>query len=288
VTESFVTELFLKDFFRDFFRKFIMSIRCKENFDYKLQDEFHSIDKIVTGYAFDIHNEIGRFCDEKIYQKILAEKCSDASIKAGREVEIVLTYKDFMKSYKLDLLVDNGIIYELKTVATLNDSHKQQLINYLLLTGIKHGKLINFRPTSVECSFVSTTLTNEDRYNFSLNTSGFREITNKCKKMKLILSALLKEWGVFLDCRLFNEALVHFLGGNENVICPVKICFNNQVVGEQKMQLLNDETAFHLSGITRAHKGYENNIKRLIKHTNIKSVQWVNFNQRDIKIKTIK
>ena len=60
-----------------------------------------------------------------------------------------------------------------KTVTALNDSHKQQLINYLLLTGIKHGKLINFRPASVEYSFVSTTLTNEDRYNYSLDISGF-------------------------------------------------------------------------------------------------------------------
>ena len=158
----------------------------------------------------------------------------------------------------------------------------------MLLTGIKHGKLINFRPASVECSFVSTTLTNEDRYDYSIDTTRFNEATSKCKDLKLILSALLKEWGAFLDCRLFNEALIHFLGGNENIICPVKICFNNKKAGEQKMQLLNNETAFHLSGITRAFKGYENNIKRLIKHTNIKTVQWVNCNQRDIKVKTIK
>ena len=265
-----------------------MSIRCKEKLNCKLQRDFHDIDEIVTGYAFDIHNEIGRFCDEKIYQRIMAEKCRNASIKADQEVEIILTYKDFIKSYRLDLLIDNGIIYELKAAVSLNDSHKQQLINYLLLTGIKHGKLINFRPASVEYSFVSTSLTNEDRYDYLIDTSGFKEVTKKCKDLKLILEALLGEWGAFLDCRLFNEALVHFLGGSENIIYPVKICFDNQVAGEQKMQLLNNETAFHLSGITRVFKGYENNIKRLIRHTNIKNVQWVNFNQRKITIKTIK
>ncbi|MFA6714039.1 MAG: GxxExxY protein [Victivallales bacterium] len=265
-----------------------MGIRCKERLNYKSQDEFHTIDKIVTGYAFDIHNRLGRFCDEKIYQEIMAEKCRSASIKAEREVEIILTYKDFMKSYKLDLLVDNGIIYELKTAAALNDSHKQQLINYLLLTGIKHGKLINFRPASVEYSFVSTTLTNEDRYDFSIDTTDFKEATKKCKKLESILTALLKEWGAFLDCRLFNEALIHFLGGSKNIVCPVKIYFDKQIVGQQKMHLLDNATAFHLSGITRAFKGYEKNIISLIKHTNIKIVQWVNFNQRDISIKTIK
>ena len=51
-----------------------MGIKCKKDIIYKTQDEFHSIDKIITGCAFDIQNEIGRFCDEKIYQEIIAEK----------------------------------------------------------------------------------------------------------------------------------------------------------------------------------------------------------------------
>ena len=82
-----------------------MGIKCKKDIIYKTQDEFHSIDKIITGCAFDIQNEIGRFCDEKIYQEIMAEKCREKSIEAEREVEIVVTYKDFVKIYKLDLLV---------------------------------------------------------------------------------------------------------------------------------------------------------------------------------------
>ena len=262
-----------------------MGIKYKRHIVPKSQDEFHSIDGIVTGFAFEIHNEIGRFCDEKIYQKILAEKCLNASIRVDREVEVVLTYKNFTKMYKLDLLVDNGIVYELKTVEVLNESHKQQLINYLLLTGIKHGKLLNFRPASVEMQFVSTTLTNEDRYNYSINTKECTIMTDKCGNLISILSELLSEWGVFLDYRLFTEALVHFLGGIEKIICPVKIYFNNKIVGEQKMTLLNDTTAFHLSGISKAFKSYENNIIRLIQHTQITTVQWINFNKRNITIK---
>ena len=55
----------------------------------------------------------------------------------------------------MDLLVDNGIIYELKTVSALNDSHKQQLINYLLLTGIKHTNIetvqwVNFNQRDIK------------------------------------------------------------------------------------------------------------------------------------------
>lgn len=54
------------------------------------------------------------------------------------------------------------------------------------------------------------------------------------------------------------------------------------------MLLLDNKTAFHLSGITRAFKEYENNIRRLISHTNVKTVQWINLNQREITLKTIK
>jgi GxxExxY protein len=265
-----------------------MGIQCKADICTKSQDAFHVMDKVITGLSFEIHNEIGRFCDEKIYQKILAAKCLNASISATREVEINLKYKDFTKIYKLDLLVDSGIIYELKTVKSLNDYHKQQLINYLLLTGISHGKLLNFRSSSVEYEFISTTLTHKDRYDYSIQSNNWQEVTSSCNLLKSTLSNLFCEWGLFLKCGLYNEALLHFLGGSEKIINPVEIYFKNKVIGAQKMQLLNNETAFHISAITRAFKDYEKNIRRLIEHTKINTVQWINLNQRDIKFKTIK
>ena len=264
-----------------------MGIICKKDIISKSQDEFHAIDKVITGYAYDIHNDIGRFCDEKIYQGIMLEKCHHGSIIADREVEVVVEYKDFIKSYKLDLLVENGVIYEFKTAKSLNHFHEQQLINYLLLTGVNHGKLLNFGPKSVEYRFVSTTLTNDDRYDFSLDASKSNIITDECEIVAKILSELLGAWGTFLDYRLFNEALVHFLGGVEHVIRPVKIYFNNKVIGEQKIQLLNSETAFHVSAVTGSLHNYEKNIMRLINHTDIKFVQWINFSQRNIIMKTI-
>ena len=263
-------------------------IKCNKNIIVKTQNEFYATDKIVMGFAFDIHNTIGRFCDEKIYQRVLANKCENASMKADCEVEVVLTCGNFIKVYKLDLLVDNGVIYELKTVKSLNDIHKQQLINYLMITGIKHGKLINFRSGSVEFEFVSTSLTKKDRYNYFINTDEWKKITPKCEELKNIVCDLLTSWGSFLERELYNEALIHFLGGNEKVIFPVEIYFNNQVVGKQKMGLLNEDTTFHLSAITRAFKGYEKNIRLLIEHTKIKAVQWINLAHHEITFKTIK
>ncbi len=272
---------------RIIFKDIIMNIECKKKIITKTQEEFHAIDKIVTGFAFDIHNDIGNFCDEKIYQKILLQKCPGHSIKANSEVGLTLTYKDFIKLYKIDLLVDNSIIYELKTARSLNAAHKQQLLNYLLLSRIKHGKLLNLRTASVEYEFVSTSLTTKDRYNYSTDFSAWLEITDKCIKLKSIFLELLQEWGAFLDYHIYNEAVTHFLSNGRNIIQAVNIYFNGQIVGRQKMHLLNSTTAFHLSAITRKFTSYKNNIKRLIKHTDIKEVQWINLNHHNIKFKTI-
>jgi len=200
---------------------------------------------------------------------------------------VIVTYKDFSKIYKLDILLDNGVIYELKAVKALNNTHKQQLINYLLLTGLKHGKLLNFRSSSVTYEYVSTSLTQKDRYDISVNSELFLELTNKCVDLKNILESLLNEWGAYLDCNLYNEALIHFFGGCQTVIGAVDIVFENRVVGKQKMQLLNNKTVWHVSSINKATESYENNIKLLINHTNINSVQWINFNKNKIVLKTI-
>ncbi len=264
-----------------------MGIKVKETICPKTQDEFHTIDKIITGHSFEIHNDIGRFCDEIIYQEMLKDKCINRSLNVSSEVEIAVMHKDFRKVYKLDLLVENGVIYELKTVQSLNDAHKQQLINYLLLTGIHHGKLLNFRSSSVEYEFVSTQLANESRYDYSIDLHQFKEVTNSCRHLNSILCDLLDDWGAFLECGLYNEALIYFLGGEEKVIIPVEIYCNNREMGKQKMQLLNNNTGFHVSAITKAFKGYENNIRKLIKYTKINTVQWINLNRQNITIKTI-
>jgi len=66
------------------------------------------------------------------------------------------------------------------------------------------------------------------------------------------------------------------------------IFYNERIVGKQKMQMLDNKTVFHLSSITRCYEGYENNIRRLMQHTKINTVQWININKKEITLKTIK
>jgi GxxExxY protein len=264
-----------------------MGVRCKEKIILKSQDEFHAVDQIVTGLAFAVQNELGTFCDEKIYQEILAERCRKARIPSQREVEVVVSHGDFKKTYKLDLLLDNGIVYELKAVWALNASHKNQLLNYLLLLELRHGKLLNFHSSSVEYEYVSTSLTKKERRDFFVDPSEFLERTDRCVCLKNTLIDLLSDWGAYLDTHLYTEALIHFLGGEDRVIAPVDIFVENKMAGQQKMLLLDSQTVFHLSSINKAVQGYENNLSRLMQHTNMQRVHWINLNKNRITLKTI-
>ncbi len=97
------------------------------------QEQFASIAFDVVGQAFVIHNELGRFFDEQVYQNALL---GHFGARADTEVLIHVSHNDFRKSYRIDLLIDGGAIFELKAVQRLHEQHRQQLIHYLMLTGL--------------------------------------------------------------------------------------------------------------------------------------------------------
>ena len=112
-----------------------MPVKCDVETILTGQERFHAVDKAVMRHVFDIHNTLGRFCDERIYQDELAERCRADGFDVQREVLLSASFQDFAKPYYLDMLVERGVIYELKAVETLNSGHQKQLINYLLLAG---------------------------------------------------------------------------------------------------------------------------------------------------------
>ncbi|MCI0446866.1 GxxExxY protein, partial [bacterium] len=115
------------------------------------KDDFYLLDYKVMGLAFSIHREMGRFWNETIYQNELADRCQKSGFdKVATEIPIQVSFKDFCKSYYADLLVDNAVIYELKTAQALSGEHRKQTLNYLFLLGMQRGKLINMQPASVE------------------------------------------------------------------------------------------------------------------------------------------
>ncbi len=251
--------------------------------------EFDRVDYQVMGLAYEIHNAQGRLCDERIYQSLLASRCEASGLASViREAPIRVTYESFEKNYYLDLLVNQGIVLELKTVEALTAEHKQQIINYLLMAGLHHGKLINMRPESVEGQRVLTQLTPKKRRQLHCHEHGWRPIGDHCSWFKQMAVALFQNWGGFLSVSLYQEAIIHFLGGRETAETQVDFIVGSQVVGRQKVKLLDDTTAFEMTAVKDKPHFYEEHLRRLLRHTDLRAIQWVNMINHDITFKTIR
>ena len=105
----------------------------------------------VIGCVFEVHKTLGPGFVESIYEEALAYELSLQNIPFRKQETINLIYKNqFIGSFRFDVIVDDKIILELKSVSELNDLFKQQLLSYLKVSGLKLGILINFGAPSVQ------------------------------------------------------------------------------------------------------------------------------------------
>ncbi|GAA4403466.1 GxxExxY protein [Nibrella viscosa] len=101
---------------------------------------------VVVNYAFKVHKALGPGLLESAYEECLAYELINAGMSVERQKGLPLYY-DAIKmdvGYRVDLLVNQKVIIELKAVDALNDVHTAQLITYLKLSHCKLGLLINF------------------------------------------------------------------------------------------------------------------------------------------------
>lgn len=264
-----------------------MPIVSPQSFTPIPQAEFADLDYQVMRLAFESQNKLGRLCDEAIYQNDLLTRLLDASIPAAREVPLAVSHGTFQKIYLLDLIVAGSAIYELKTVSALSPTHEAQLLNYLFLSGAHHGKLINFRPSQVESRFINATLTPLERRRFSVNLNHWQENDPAEKTFREHLLALLQDWGCRLDLLLYNEAMIHFAGGEERVVQTIPLRRDGFALGTQSFNLLNPETAFRLSALHEDLSHYEQQLRALLCLSPLRSLQWVNLGRQDIRFMTL-
>ena len=116
------------------------------------QEEFGKVAYEVVGQAFDVHDALGKKFHESVYKGTLQQIIGPRSVT---EFAITLSHGSFVKNLYVDLLVDAGCPFELKAVTNISDAHVSQLIQYLMLLDIRHGKLINFGAEKVEHRFVN-------------------------------------------------------------------------------------------------------------------------------------
>jgi GxxExxY protein len=105
----------------------------------------------VLGMAFSVHNILGPGLLESAYEGAYCVELTRSGIPFSRQKVYPLTYKgELVGGYIADLVVDNTIILELKSVKQLNGVMQAQIINYLRLSRVPIGYLINFYNTSVQ------------------------------------------------------------------------------------------------------------------------------------------
>jgi GxxExxY protein len=108
--------------------------------------EFDVLSKKVIGLAIDVHKELGPGLLENTYRECLNFECNRAGMQCLTEVELPVIYKG-MKipcGYRIDMLLEDKLILELKSVERLLPIHEAQLLTYLKLSHKETGLLINF------------------------------------------------------------------------------------------------------------------------------------------------
>ncbi|MDD4736015.1 MAG: GxxExxY protein [Kiritimatiellae bacterium] len=102
-------------------------------------------DKII-GAAIEVHKYWGPGLVESIYEKSLAHELTLRGVQVQKQVPLDLKYKDLVldDDFRIDLIVDDKVIVELKVVKELAPIHEAQLLTYMKLTKCRIGLLINF------------------------------------------------------------------------------------------------------------------------------------------------
>ncbi len=100
----------------------------------------------IIGVAIDIHKKLGPGLLESVYENTLAYELKTAGLEIQQQVAMPVVYKDVkMKvGYRVDLLVENKVIVELKSVENLLPVHYAQTLTYIKLSDLKLALLINF------------------------------------------------------------------------------------------------------------------------------------------------
>jgi len=121
----------------------------------------NEIAKTIWDICFKIHSTLGPGLFESVYEEIFAFELNKAGLKFSRQEAIPLVWETIRldAGFRVDFIVENKVIVELKSVEEIHPVHQKQVITYLKITKLKLGLLVNF--------------------NSSLLKDGFQRIANK-------------------------------------------------------------------------------------------------------------
>jgi GxxExxY protein len=123
---------------------------------------YSDLTEVIIGCAMKVHSSIGRGFPEYIYQRALAIELSKTSLEIKKEMEWPVYYDgQLIGKRRVDFMVDDKVLIEIKAVAVYESSHLNQIINYLQAFQVPVGLLRNFGKEKLEFKrFTNNKLTN--------------------------------------------------------------------------------------------------------------------------------
>ena len=106
----------------------------------------------IIGLCMEVHNTLGKGFSEAVYSEALEIELKANGVPYKKEVKFNIDYKGTIlnKKYYADIIIDDKIILELKAVESIHSNHVKQVINYLAISKLKLGLIVNFGQDSLD------------------------------------------------------------------------------------------------------------------------------------------
>ena len=114
--------------------------------------DYNDITYYIRKSIFNVYNELGPGLLESVYEKVLAYELEDYGLQIKTQVPVTFKYHDvFMDiGFRSDIIVEEKVIIEIKSVEELSKVHHKQILTYLKLTDMKLGILVNFNTDQID------------------------------------------------------------------------------------------------------------------------------------------
>ncbi|WP_116125919.1 GxxExxY protein [Lewinella sp. IMCC34183] len=113
--------------------------------------ELNDITYAIIGASYKVHAALGPGLLESVYETCLLHECREEGLKAKTQVEVPVVYNGLIMpvAYRMDLLVEEKVVVEIKSVESLRPLHQAQVLTYLRTAQLPVGLLINFNTTNL-------------------------------------------------------------------------------------------------------------------------------------------
>jgi len=112
----------------------------------------NALSSTIVNCCYHIHKKLGPGLLESVYEEVLCYELLEAGLSYTRQTNIPVYYNELILEigFRADIIVENKVIIELKSVESIAPVHKKQLLTYLKLTGLKLGLLVNFNEALIK------------------------------------------------------------------------------------------------------------------------------------------